>query len=297
MASPIYRGTIFETRLDPAQQPFLHDHQIDGTPVLPGVMGIEAFAEAAAHLLPGWRVEAVEDVNFLAPFKFYKGEPRTVTIEAAVTPEGDRIFADCRLIGKRDLPSRAAPQVTVHFSGRVRLTRQDGLRVETLVPEAPDWGDIGSADIYRVFFHGPAYRVLERGWRHEDHMVGEMYKGLPANHRPPERPLLMAPRLIELCFQTAGLWELAALGRFGLPLHVDQVVVMRPQEAAEGHLYAVVNPDRERGSFDAEVVDTKGHRHVHLVGYRTVEMPSTIEPELLEPMQKLMSDVCDVLPV
>ena len=73
--------------LDPAAQPFLHDHQIDGTPVLPGVMGIEAFAEAALCLLPGWHVEAIEDVNFLAPFKFYRNEPRTVTVEAVIYPQ------------------------------------------------------------------------------------------------------------------------------------------------------------------------------------------------------------------
>jgi len=57
-------GLTIETTLDPATQPFLHDHQIDGTPVLPGVMGIEAFAEAAQCLLPGWHVAAIEDVNF-----------------------------------------------------------------------------------------------------------------------------------------------------------------------------------------------------------------------------------------
>ena len=42
-------------------------------------MGIEAFAEAALWMLPGWHVEAIEDVNFLAPFKFYRNEPRTLT--------------------------------------------------------------------------------------------------------------------------------------------------------------------------------------------------------------------------
>ena len=46
-----------ETTLDPEAQPFLHDHQIDGTPVLPGVMGIEAFAEAALCMLPGWQCQ------------------------------------------------------------------------------------------------------------------------------------------------------------------------------------------------------------------------------------------------
>ena len=65
-------GLTIETTLDPAMQPFLHDHQIEGKPVLPGVMGIEAFAEAALCMLPGWHVEAIEDVNFLAPFKFYR---------------------------------------------------------------------------------------------------------------------------------------------------------------------------------------------------------------------------------
>jgi hypothetical protein len=74
------RGLVIECTLDPAVQPFLHDHQIDGTPVLPGVMGIEAFAEAASFLLPGWQVATIEDVNFQAPFKFYRSEPRTLTV-------------------------------------------------------------------------------------------------------------------------------------------------------------------------------------------------------------------------
>ena len=52
----------------------------------PGVMGIEAFAEAAQCLLPGWHVEAVEEVNFLAPFKFYRNQPRTVTVQAVFHP-------------------------------------------------------------------------------------------------------------------------------------------------------------------------------------------------------------------
>ena len=64
------------TTLDPVGQPFLNDHRIDGTAVLPGVMGIEAFAEAASLLAPeGWHVDAVEDVDFLVPVKFYRDEP------------------------------------------------------------------------------------------------------------------------------------------------------------------------------------------------------------------------------
>ena len=45
-------------------------------------MGIEGFAEAALALLPGWSITSIDDVNFLAPFKFYRNEPRTITTEA-----------------------------------------------------------------------------------------------------------------------------------------------------------------------------------------------------------------------
>ena len=55
-AARLYGGLEVETTLDPQIQPFLFDHQIDGTPVLPGVMGTESFAELATLLFPGYRV-------------------------------------------------------------------------------------------------------------------------------------------------------------------------------------------------------------------------------------------------
>ncbi len=120
----LYSGLTIETTLDPAAQPFLYDHRIDGTPVLPGVMGIEAFAEAALCMHPGWSVEAIEEVNFMAPFKFYRDEPRTVFVQAQFYPDGDNLRADCRLIGRRTLPNQSQPQETVHFTARVRVTKQ-----------------------------------------------------------------------------------------------------------------------------------------------------------------------------
>ena len=45
-------GVVDRVTLDPAQQAFLGDHRIDGTPVLPGVMGMEAFAEVASLVAP-----------------------------------------------------------------------------------------------------------------------------------------------------------------------------------------------------------------------------------------------------
>jgi hypothetical protein len=292
----LHHGLTIETTLDPKIQPFLYDHQIDGTPVLPGVMGIEAFAEAAQWMLPGWHIEAIEAVDFLAPFKFYRNEPRTLTIQSIFSPQYDALVADCRLIGSRPLPNQAEPQVTTHFTARVRLTKQpQAAGPAASPPDVPAGSIMEAADIYRLYFHGPAYQVVERAWRDGNRVIGLMTENLPSNHHPAERPTLAMPRLIELCFQTAGLWEMSGQGRMGLPQHVDQVCLCATgvppvQEhgrnghgtPVEGRFYAVVTPNPDHGSLDAEVIDSTGRQYVRLSGYRTVALPNSVDAEPLK---------------
>src|SRR5207302_1783702 len=277
-----------QTLLDPTVQPFLYDHQIDRTSVLPGVMGIEAFAEAALCLLPGWHVEAIEDVNFLAPFKFYRNEPRTVTIQAVIHPQGEAVLADCQLIGRRTLPNHSEPQLTTHFTGRVRLTKQTLTPLRAVAVATPAGCVVEALPIYRAYFHGPAYQVVQRGWWDGIRVIGEMAKNLPNNHYPAELPTLVTPRLIELCFQTAGLWEMGVKGRMGLPWHIDQVRIWRAPDQVSGTLFAVVAPHPE-GSFDAEVLDKAGNRYVQLQGYRTVALPNAVDVDALRALQAAMS--------
>jgi hypothetical protein len=149
---------------------------------------------------------------------------------------------------------------------------------------------IEAADIYRLYFHGPAYQVLERAWWDGHRIVGLLAKGLPVNHVPSELPTLMAPRLIELCFQTAGLWEMGTQGRMGLPQHVDRVSSSLGIRESDGtRLYAVITPDPARGSFDAEIVDANGKSYLQLAGYRTIALPSAIDAEGLKALQAAMS--------
>jgi hypothetical protein len=277
-------GLVVETTLDPRIQPFLFDHQIDGTPVLPGVMGVEAFSELASVLLPEYHVVAVEDVHFRAAFKFFRQEPRTLRMHALLTPSEDTVVADCRLVGVRMLPGHAEPQETVHFTARVRLSR-DPLRAEQGQPPIQTVEHrVLAPDIYRVYFHGPAYQVLGSAWHHEGLTIGRLARGLPPAHHPPDRPTLMSPRLLELCFQTASLCELGAKGVLALPLQVDCVTTYRP-EPPDDPVFAVVRRDPDGQAFDADVVDRDGQLYLRLRGYRTVEVPGTFDQGLLAPLR------------
>jgi NAD(P)-dependent dehydrogenase (short-subunit alcohol dehydrogenase family) len=275
-AARLYGGLDVETTLDPREQPFLFDHQIDGVPVLPGVMGTEAFAEVASVLCPGFHLAAIEDESFLLPFKFYRNQPATLHLSAVASPGGVGeivVSADLRSViqPKPELPA----QERVHFKARVRM-RRDPLEKPKVAFRKPAASDlaIGRDRVYEVYFHGPAYQVIDRATVEGDGVVALMAAGLPPNARPAEADALMAPRLLELCFQAAGLWLLAKKDTLGLPTALERATVFRPEDGAGGkRLYVTVVARGGGDAFDARVVDEKGLVHAEVVGYRTVALP------------------------
>ena len=106
----VYSGLTVQTTLDPAAQPFLHDHQIESMTVLPGVMGAEAFAEIARIAAPDLHVAGVERMDFLVPLKFYRDEPRAVTLRAVIRLDGTDLVADCSMTASRKLKGDDVPR-------------------------------------------------------------------------------------------------------------------------------------------------------------------------------------------
>ncbi len=283
----IYSGLTVQITLDPAAQPFLNDHRIDATAVLPGVMGMEAFAELASLAAPGLRIAGIEQMEFLAPVKFYRDQPRTLTLSAIIRPDGDGLVADCTLTAHRVLPGEDAPKPTTHFTGRVRLAAGTGEPGKADTPSRHDEVSASHDDIYRVFFHGPAYQVIEEAWRDNGTAVAQLAMHLPAGYAPENACTATEPRLAEACFQTAGLWEIGQTGRIGLPAHADLMTVLhRPQPGAQ--LFAVAHPARD-GGFDCWVTDADGDVVVRVEGYRTVQVPDDLPADLLGPIHDAMT--------
>jgi NAD(P)-dependent dehydrogenase (short-subunit alcohol dehydrogenase family) len=279
VAAKNYGGLEVETTLDPQAQPFLYDHQIDGVPVLPGVMGTEAFAELAGLLAPGYRVASIEE-QFHSPFKFYRHQPRTLHLGATIAPDvnGDLIVrASLRSVSEPARPGLPARE-DLHFTATIYLTETSLGVSQAAPPRMPADGRLVEQErIYAIYFHGPAYQVLERVALDGDQAIGMLAEGLPPNTNPERVESLVAPRLIELCFQTAGVWEMAAKGIMALPLAIGSVTIYRqPEQAAGARLYALVKAVDGGTSFDAQVVDQAGNMYIDLRGYRTVQLPGNV---------------------
>ena len=275
----LHGGLQVETTLDPNVQPFLFDHAMEGTPLLPGVMGTETFAELASFLCPGFRVAAVESEVFERPFKFFRMQPQTLHLSATAVPAGEgELLVSCLLRSVTQARPELPAQVRDHFRAAVRMTHAP-LAAPSIdfTPPAREALPIGRDVIYRIYFHGPAYQVLEAVRVDGQKAVGLMPDLLPPNAEPAHAASLVAPRLLEFCFQTAGIWEVWAMERLALPTALESVTCYRdPEEALGRRLYAVVEAVDGGASFDGKVVDETGSVYLEVRGYRTVALPGRV---------------------
>ncbi len=292
----LYRGLHLEVELDPKQEPFLYDHAINGTPVLPGVMGIEGFSVAATHIASvigsageGYHITSLEDIHFHGAFKFFHDKPRLVTWLAQAYRQGDNLVAHVTLESTMAHPVKPAERV-LHFSGKVHLAPNASLEVKKTVAP-PVWRDdytVGREQIYQLYFHGPSFQVLDGVQRNGDLIMGRL-----ADHLAPitagEQHMLSAPLLIELCLQTAGVWDIGQRGVMSLPGSIEQVHIYRPGMNG-GHLYAQVTPANcgERCCYDARVLDENGNVYIELKHYCTTDTSYGLDAERMLPLRTLV---------
>lgn len=182
-------------------------------------------------------------------------------------------------------------QHILHFEGLVFLAQNQP--APEICAEPPVWDDrpaLNAAEIYQLFFHGPSFQVLDSAQLSTEAMLGKFNKQL-AHSQETGVGLADTSLLIELCFQTAGLWEAGVNGVLALPQSVGSLKVY-PQLIHGVSIFAEVKPREVDGKvvFDARVVDEKGHVFLELGDYRTVPLPYPAEPGAVEPLKKLVEN-------
>jgi hypothetical protein len=97
---------------------------------------------------------------------------------------------------------------------------------------------------------------------------------------------------VELCLQTAGIWEAGKTGTLCLPSSIGFIHLYNSK--VDGiPVYAEVTPSKDadgRMCFDARVIDAKGHLFLEINDYKTSPLPYTVEDTILAPMQALVAN-------
>jgi hypothetical protein len=176
----------------------------------------------------------------------------------------------------------------VHFTGKVYLQAVDHTEMQR-ESTPPNWNGsrmLGADEIYKLYFHGPAFQVLE-GVKMEGGVIfGKLRENQPGITAA-EHALISAPLLMELCMQTAGVWEIGTTGTLALPRSIGKLHLYQVEHNGSA-LFAEVRTSNGvdgRPRYDATVKDQSGRVYIEVEDYRTEPLPYTIEKELLKPVQ------------
>ncbi|MCX6054184.1 MAG: SDR family NAD(P)-dependent oxidoreductase [Chloroflexi bacterium] len=288
-------GITFETNFDPQALGYLQDHAINGTPLFPGVIGIEGFMNTSKHLAsiiasddPGYEVERLEKIEFLVPIKFHGNKSRIMNWKALAVKINEGLQVRVSLESDTERKTGKVEH-TQHFKGIVCLTLKQITAPEAVTP--PKWGNNKSVtleEIYRLSFHGPSFQVLEAAQRSGDSVIGKFNHTL--FHKPVgEKELSATSLLIELCFQTASLWEVGLTGFRSLPKSIGELKVYK-KDMDGTSIYAKVQLKELNGLkyFDACVLDSTGNVYLDMTDYRTSPQAEPAEARLVEPTKILL---------
>jgi amino acid adenylation domain-containing protein len=196
---PLSEEHRFESWLDTERLPYLLDHKVYATPIVPGAALIELL-QAAAEALTGASACSILDLRIEKPLRLDRGG---IAVQLIARPDGQSGW-ECTLVSMTEArPTAVAPYLQ---HARARLT-PNGASEETTELDpglTPDATELPLDRFYHGFAergldYGAAFRGVHRLWRTGDGAYAELLA--PARIRP-ELPRYRAhPALLDAALQ------------------------------------------------------------------------------------------------
>ena len=252
--------------------PYLADHAIEGTPYVPGVMGIETFMETATALT-GNVPQGLKDVHFYLPIKLLRNRPQAVRVIGKASGNEASMEIESDFINSKGIKMGNTRR---HFTAKTLdgfTSTWDSVKAEAMTGLTAPMS-VSKEEIYQKYFHGPSFQVLAGIIRVDKHASLAVYH---TTSRPQwndgPRTLLANPMLIEAAFQCCGFQDMSIEHKMTLPDGIAEVAVLNKQvPPAELYLYGVNRGNTADGKtlHDAYVYDAQGNVWVEIHGYQAI---------------------------
>ncbi len=259
-------GVRVDVVVDRESHPFLVDHSIAGTPVVPVAFAVEWFSRAARAACPGLKLAGLHDVSVLRGISLKDFDSKSTALHVHTVREAVGGTTQLGLELRDDAGNRYY---------RARATMAAKLPA---APSAPStdlglqtWGDRTVYD-GSVLFHGPDFQVIRS-------IDGVSDKGIAANvagvrEAGWQSPWCTDPLAVDGGLQLALLWSQHMLGGSSLPTAIGEVKTYATP--AEGPLRCTLTGRRAEGQKAvADVVfhDQAGTVVAELYGVETHQLP------------------------
>ena len=254
-------------RVHVSSHPFLESHTLHERPVVPVVLALEWFAQAARACRPDLHLATIRQVKVLKGIQLQH-----------FTTTGDWYRIDCRQLenghGATLQSTVFGADGTRHYSATIELTKEPrplGVDASTKLLDLEDYTDEVYGD---VLFHGPDFQVIrdmdgvsETGIAAT--LTGTADKGWPGDAWQVDAALLDGG------LQLALLWADWNLGGHSLPTHVDTVQFYQ-HGTAPGPIHSSLKAVRYSGDkvvSDVVFVDADGRVVAEMRGVETTMLP------------------------
>jgi len=196
---------------------YLDHHRFEEVPYLPGVMGLELFAQLTNIAFPKQKIKAFKDVEFSSAIKFKNNLKQTIysrietqveepiiTIEAFRLKNGEPVgipikrFSTKLQLGKREKQASSKPKMSQMVLAKRKL-------------------------LYNILPHGSRFQVLEAVTEKEENIIGKIVSTLEDKKQFSWEinKFFAHPLSIEAGFQAMGFYDLVVNRKMGLPYKID----------------------------------------------------------------------------
>jgi acyl carrier protein len=265
-ASVTPQATV-EVLVNQASHPYLADHNIAGTPVLPMVQAVEWFMRTAHACRPDLVASAVKQVKVLRGIKLenFAGAGDRFVVSARLLSNGSGAEIGIELRGKNDV---------LHYSATVSMTEAPVAAPALAAP--PTLQAWTQPKVYdgHVLFHGPGFQVISavQGIS-RDGIVGALAGTQQVGW--PLEAWCSDVAALDGGLQLALLWSRQVLGGAVLPMALGEYRSYR-SGLNSGQVQGVVYGRKiheARTVCDIAFVDASGQLLAELIGVETVLRP------------------------
>ncbi|MCE7746481.1 MAG: hypothetical protein GPJ52_15235 [Candidatus Heimdallarchaeota archaeon] len=245
---------------------YLDHHRFNNIPFLPGVMGLEFFAELVKFLQPEKEIVRFEKVEFKSAIRLKEDLPLEIQTDIEFKDNSAKAVISSRVI--KD--GKVTDKLKLHFKSNITFGQRDKETIKP--PPEKKMPLLNKQFIYEILPHGLLLHVLTEINHIEENILAISKLKKKSLMSWKHKEFLINPRSIEACFQALGLMDFIDCGRAGLPSKIGQLIFYKTKKEPY-YIIGQKKGDVEKGGlFDFQLVTKKGEVVVKAFDFQTIEI-------------------------